>query len=149
MEALLHAKNERAAKEFHMIFSEIFNSTDKGFFRGTEGKVGSFDFNKFIANKLDLILTNGMAYKYIPFFGSQAKIQLNMDAQIFNVKPGELTRWYVINAGPRGDVAFNFAGGWLMMVPVVILVPISMKITSLINFQRIMKFPYHLDLEML
>ena len=58
-----------------------------------------------------MILTNGMAYKYMPFFGDQAKIQLNMDAQKFNVRPGELTRWYVINAGPRGNVAFNFAGG--------------------------------------
>jgi nitrite reductase (NO-forming) len=108
---IVHPKNEKAAKEFHMIFSEVFNSADKGFFRGTDGSVGSFDFSKFIANKPDLILTNGMAYKYIPFFGSHAKIQLNMNAQILEVTPGELTRWYVINAGPRGYVAFNFAGG--------------------------------------
>jgi nitrite reductase (NO-forming) len=108
---IVHPNNEKPAKEFHMIFSEVFNSADKGFFKGTEGKIGSFDFNKFIANRPDLILTNGMAYKYMPFLGDQAKIQLNMNAQIFNVKPGELTRWYVINAGPRGDVAFNFAGG--------------------------------------
>ena len=108
---IVHPKNEKAAKEFHMIFSEIFNSADKGFFRGSAGKIGSFDFSKFIANKPDLILTNGMAYKYMPFFGDQSKIQLNMNAQILNVKPGELTRWYVINAGPRGNVAFNFAGG--------------------------------------
>lgn len=47
----------------------------------------------------------------MPFFGDRSKIQLNADAQIFNVEPGELTRWYVINAGPRGNVAFNFAGG--------------------------------------
>ena len=94
-----------------MIFSEVFNSADKGFFRGTEGNIGSFDFSKFIANKPDLILTNGMAYKYVPFFGDQSKVQLNMNAQILKVKPGELTRWYVINAGPRGNVAFNFAGG--------------------------------------
>jgi nitrite reductase (NO-forming) len=108
---IVHPNNEKPAKEFHMIFSEVFNSADKGFFKGTEGKIGSFDFNKFIANRPDLILTNGMAYKYMPFFGDQAKIQLNMNAQIFTVKPGELTRWYVVNAGPRGDVAFNFAGG--------------------------------------
>jgi nitrite reductase (NO-forming) len=108
---IVHPKNEKAAKEFHMIFSEVFNSADKGFFRGTESNIGSFDFNKFIANKPDLILTNGMAYKYMPFFGNQSKIQLNMNAQILKVTPGELTRWYVINAGPRGYVAFNFAGG--------------------------------------
>jgi nitrite reductase (NO-forming) len=117
---IVHPKNENAAKEFHMIFGEVFNSADKGFFRGAGGKIGSFDFNKFIANKPDLILTNGMAYKYIPFFGSHAKIQLNMDAQIFNVRPGELTRWYVINAGPRGNVAFNFAGGLINENPISI-----------------------------
>ncbi len=115
---IVHPKNEKAAREFHMIFSEIFNSADKGLFRGTEGKIGSFDFNKFIANKPDLILTNGMAYKYVPFFGDQAKIQLNTNAQIFNVRPGELTRWYVINAGPRGNVAFNFAGGLINENPI-------------------------------
>lgn len=115
---IVHPKNEKPAKEFHMIFSEVFNSADKGYFIGTEGKIGSFDFNKFIANKPDLILTNGMAYKYMPFFGDQAKIQLNMDAQKFNVRPGELTRWYVINAGPRGNVAFNFAGGLINENPI-------------------------------
>ena len=108
---IVHPKNEKPAKEFHMIFSEIYNSADKGFFRGTEGKIGSFDFNKFIANKPDLILTNGMAYKYIPFFGGQTKLLINNNTEEFKVKPGELTRWYVINAGPRGNVAFNFAGG--------------------------------------
>lgn len=108
---IVHPNNEKPAKEFHMIFSEVFNSADKGFFKGAEGKTGSFDFDKFVANRPDLILTNGMAYRYMPFFGDQAKIHLNMNAAIFYAKPGELTRWYVINAGPRGDVAFNFAGG--------------------------------------
>ena len=28
--------------------------------------------------------------------------------QYFNVKPGELTRWYIVNAGPNDDVAFHF-----------------------------------------
>ena len=41
----------------------------------------------------------------------RARISLNVNAQIFKVEPGELTRWYVINAGPRGYIAFNFAGG--------------------------------------
>jgi nitrite reductase (NO-forming) len=114
---IVHPKNEVVAKEFRIIFSEIFNSADNGIFKGTSGKIGSFDFNKFLDNKPDLILTNGMAYKYIPFFGDKAKIQLNPNAQIFKVKPGELTRWYVINAGPRGNVAFNFAGGLINEKP--------------------------------
>lgn len=114
---VVHPKNEKTAKEFHMIFSEIFNSADSGMFKGSGGRIGSFDFSKFIANKPDLILTNGMAYKYMPFFGDRSKIQLNADAQIFEVEPGELTRWYVINAGPRGNVAFNFAGGLINEKP--------------------------------
>ncbi|HEY6882538.1 MAG TPA: nitrite reductase, partial [Nitrososphaeraceae archaeon] len=74
---------------------------------------GSFDVNKFIANKPDLILTNGMAYKYMPFFVSENRIILNNDAELFKVKPGELTRWYIVNAGPRGYIAFNFASGMI------------------------------------
>jgi hypothetical protein len=27
------------------------------------------------------------------------------------VKPGELTRWYIVNAGPRDYLSFNFAAG--------------------------------------
>jgi hypothetical protein len=72
--------------------------------------------NKFITNKPDLILTNGMAYKYISFFGSETKIILNTNAEIFKVKPGELTRWYIVNAGPRGYLAFNFASGMINSV---------------------------------
>ena len=64
--------------------------------------IGSFDMSKFIANKPDLILTNGMAYKYMPFIGTETKMILNEDAGVFKVRPGELTRWYVVNAGPRG-----------------------------------------------
>ena len=67
--------------------------------------------SKFIANKPDLILTNGMAYKYIPFIGTQTKMILNEDAEVFKVKPGELTRWYIVNAGPRGHLSFNIVGG--------------------------------------
>jgi FtsP/CotA-like multicopper oxidase with cupredoxin domain len=114
---VVHPKNEKTAKEYHMIFSEIFNSADSGMFKGTGGRIGSFDFDKFISNKPDLILTNGMAYKYMPFFGDRSKIQLNPEAQVFNVESGELTRWYVINAGPRGNVAFNFAGGLINEKP--------------------------------
>ena len=64
--------------------------------------------SKFIANKPDLILTNGMAYKYMPFIGAETKLMLNEDAEVFKVKPGELTRWYIVNAGPRGYLSFSF-----------------------------------------
>jgi plastocyanin len=56
-------------------------------------------------------MTNGMAHKYVPAIGSFAKIDLNPNAEVFQVKPGELTRWYVINGGPNDGVAFHFISG--------------------------------------
>jgi nitrite reductase (NO-forming) len=107
---IVHSVNEVPAKEFYMVFSEIYNTADKGLFIGTNGKVGSFDIAKFVNDQPDLVLTNGMAFKYIPSLGSVAKIALNANASVFKVKPGELTRWYIVNAGPRNSVAFNFVG---------------------------------------
>jgi nitrite reductase (NO-forming) len=145
---IVHPKNEKPAKEFYMVFGEIYNTIDKGLFSGTnrsshatsnsnvtnstasdrlssttttggtpQQEIGSFDMSKFIANKPDLILTNGMAYKYIPFIGTQTKMILNEDAEVFKVKPGELTRWYIVNAGPRGHLSFNFVGGMIISDP--------------------------------
>jgi hypothetical protein len=79
-------------------------------------EIGSFDMNKFLANKPDLILTNGMAYKYMPFLGTISKILLNKNAEVFKVKPGELTRWYLVNAGPRGYLSFNFASDMISTI---------------------------------
>jgi nitrite reductase (NO-forming) len=68
---VVHSKDERkAAKEFYLVFGEIYNNADKGLFNDitqTNTTIGSFDMAKFVANKPDLILTNGMAYKYIPY----------------------------------------------------------------------------------
>jgi nitrite reductase (NO-forming) len=77
---------------------------------------GSFDLQKFVERKPDLVLTNGMAYKYIPWIGADSKIILNKNAQSFHVKVGELTRWYIFNAGPRNAIAFNFGAGMLHTV---------------------------------
>ncbi|HEU4445074.1 MAG TPA: multicopper oxidase domain-containing protein [Nitrososphaeraceae archaeon] len=145
---IVHPKNEKPAKEFYMVFGEIYNTADKGLFSGTnrnpnaisnsnatnntalerkssnteageiqQQEIGSFDMSKFIANKPDLILTNGKAYKYIPFIGTQTKMILNNNAEVFKVKPGELTRWYIVNAGPRGHLSFNIVGGMLTTDP--------------------------------
>ncbi len=125
---IVHPKNERPmAKEFYMVFGEIYSTgIDSGLFTNTSNmsataasvkkEIGSFDMNKFIANKPDLILTNGMAYKYIPFFGTISKILLNKNAEVFKVKPGELTRWYIVNAGPRGHISFNFASDMIRTI---------------------------------
>jgi hypothetical protein len=102
-----------AAKEFYVTFSEIYNNADKGLFKGTNGTIGSFDLGKFLEAKPDLILTNGMAYKYIPWIGLVSRIPLNNDAEIFHVKPNELIRWYIVNVGPRKSVEFNFAAAMI------------------------------------
>ena len=113
---IVHSKREQPAKEFFISFNEVYNTRDRGFFEGTNNTVGTFDMNKFLNNDPDLILTNGMAYKYFPFIGTIAKISINKNAEMFNVKVGELVRWYIINAGPRDEITFNFAGGMINKV---------------------------------
>ena len=110
---VVHPTNEEPAKEFYMVFSELYNSADKGPFVGTNGTAGSFDIGKFITNNADLVLTNGMSHKYVPAVGEVNKLELNKDAEIFKVKPGELTRWYVVNPGPNDGVSFHFISGIL------------------------------------
>jgi nitrite reductase (NO-forming) len=108
---IVHPTNEQPAKEFYMVFGENYNNADQGVFKGTNGKTGSFDIVKFINNQPDLVLTNGMAFKYVPAVGQIVKLQLNKNATVFKVKPGELTRWFVVNAGPNQFVSFHFIGG--------------------------------------
>jgi hypothetical protein len=52
-----------------------------------------------------------MAFKYVPAIGQVVKLELNKNAEVFKVKPGELTRWYVFAAGPNQGVSFHFIGG--------------------------------------
>jgi nitrite reductase (NO-forming) len=108
---VVHPKNEAKAKEFYIVFSEIYNNVDKGPFVGTNGTTGSFDLNKLWTDQPDLVLTNGMSFKYVPAIGETTKLVLNKDAEIFKVKPGELTRWYMVNAGPNDGVSFHFISG--------------------------------------
>jgi nitrite reductase (NO-forming) len=110
---VVHPQNEEPAKEFYLSFGEIFNTADKGLFVGSEGKTGTFDLTKFATDQPDLVLTNGMAHKYAPGVGETAKIVLNENPEIFKVKPGELTRWYVLNPGPNGGVSFHFISGMI------------------------------------
>ena len=110
---VVHPKTEAKAKEFYVVFSELYNNADKGPFVGTNGTAGSFDIGKFISKNPDLVMTNGMAHKYVPAIGQVNKLELNKNAELFKVKPGELTRWYIINAGPNDGVSFHFIGGML------------------------------------
>src|SRR5215204_3168217 len=108
---VVHRKNEKPAKEFYLAFGELYNTADKGLFVGTNGTTGTFDLTKFATQMPDLILTNGMAHKYVPGIGETSKIVLNENPEIFKVKPGELTRWYVLSPGPNEGVSFHFISG--------------------------------------
>ncbi|MEO9321131.1 MAG: multicopper oxidase domain-containing protein [Nitrososphaera sp.] len=110
---VVHPRYEKPAKEFYMVFSDLYNTADQGLFKGTNGVVGSFDVGKLVNEQPDLILTNGMAHKYVPSIGTVSKITLNKNATVFKVKPGELTRWYVVNPGTDSYVAFHFIAGQL------------------------------------
>ena len=122
---IVHPTKEKPAKEFYVVFGEIYNSEDGGPFVGDNSTdtAGSFDIGKFITNQPDLVLTNGMSHKYVPQVGEVAKLPLNpplleeMNAgnltNFFKVKPGELTRWYIVAAGPNDGVSFHFISGMI------------------------------------
>ena len=82
---VVHPTNEAPAKEFYITFSELYNTADQGPFKGANA-TGSFDLVKFIKNQPDLVLTNGMAHKYVPSVGTVAKLDLNPNATIFQSK---------------------------------------------------------------
>src|SRR5215207_6410739 len=107
---VVHPQNEQPAKEFYVFFGEIYSNNVQGLFTAANG-TGTLDLNKFLARNPDLVLTNGMAHKYVPTIGAFSKIDLNPNAEVFQVQPGELTRWYIVNGGPSNDVAFHFISG--------------------------------------
>lgn len=107
---VVHPQNEKPAKEFYVVFGEIYSTNVDGVFTAANG-TGSFDVGQFLGGNPDIVMTNGMAHKYVPAIGAVAQIPLNPDAEVFMVKPGELTRWYIVNAGPNDYVAFHFISG--------------------------------------
>src|ERR671914_2778692 len=109
---VVHPQNERPAKEFYVVFGEMYTNNVQGLFTPANG-TGTLDLNKFLANNPDIIMTNGMAHKYVPEIGAFSKIPLNPNAEIFQVQPGELTRWFVFAPGPNQGVAFHFISGIL------------------------------------
>jgi nitrite reductase (NO-forming) len=111
---VVHPKNERPAKEFYLVFGEIYNTKDGGPFVGSNGTTGSFDIGKLWNDSPDLILTNGEAFRYACFFTApRSVLDRCWGAEYFEVKPGELTRWYIVNPGPNDYVAFNFIEGMI------------------------------------
>jgi hypothetical protein len=107
---VVHPQNEKPAKEFYVVFGEIYSSTVDGLFTPANG-TGTFDVAQFLEGNPDIVMTNGMAHKYVPAIGSFVQIELNPNAEVFQVQPGELTRWYIFSAGPNDGVAFHFISG--------------------------------------
>jgi nitrite reductase (NO-forming) len=107
---VVHPQNEQPAKEFYVVFGEIYSSTVDGLFTPANG-TGTFDVAQFLEGNPDIVMTNGMAHKYVPAIGSFVQIELNPNAEVFQVQPGELTRWYIFSAGPNDGVAFHFISG--------------------------------------
>ncbi|MGI0028501.1 MAG: multicopper oxidase domain-containing protein [Nitrososphaera sp.] len=115
---VVHPHNEKPAKEFYVAFNQIYTTNT-----ANSTVAGSFDFTKFMAKNPDLVLTNGMAHKYVPAIGGVSQLVLNKPLadelaagnleNFFVVKPGELTRWYIVNAGPNDGIAFHFIGAVL------------------------------------
>ncbi len=107
---IVHPQNEEPAKEFYVVFGEIYSNNVEGVFVASNG-TGTFDVGQFLTGNPDIVLTNGMAHKYVPALGAVSQLPLNSNAEIFKVKPGELTRWYIVNAGPNDGVSFHFISG--------------------------------------
>ena len=105
---VVHPENEEPAKEFYVVFGEIYGNSPVF---TTANATGTFNVTKFLDRNPDIVMTNGMAHKYVPALGSFQQIPINPDAEVFQVKPGELTRWYIVNGGPADDVAFHFISG--------------------------------------
>src|ERR671914_660349 len=105
-------EKERTAEGFYLSFCGKYSNNVQGVFMPANG-TGTLDLNKFLAGNPDIVMTNGMAHKYVPEIGAFSTIQLNPDAEVFQVQPGELTRWYIVNAGPNDVVAFHFISGIL------------------------------------
>ncbi|HXG07849.1 MAG TPA: multicopper oxidase domain-containing protein [Nitrososphaera sp.] len=109
---VVHPPNEEPAKEFYVVFGEIYSNNVEGVFVAANG-TGTFDVGQFLTGNPDIVMTNGMAHKYVPALGNVAQLPLNPEAEIFKVRPGEPTRWYIVNAGPNDGVAFHFISGMI------------------------------------
>jgi len=108
---IVHPENEKPAKEFYMVYGDMYYTGGGNTTGGGNASETHFDMNAFMAGNNNLEVTNGMAFKYTPAVGAIAKLDLNKDAQPLMVKPGELTRWYVVNGGPNQFLAFHFISG--------------------------------------
>ena len=67
---VVHPKVEKPAKEFYMVFGEIYpNSSNPG-----KTQAASFDLTRLKADNPEYILTNGMAFKYVIKIGTYTPV---------------------------------------------------------------------------
>ncbi len=107
---IVHSPYEKPAKEFYVAFGDMYFASG-----GNSTGAKSFDMTSFLSGNNALEVTNGMAFKYTPGIGKLSPLSLNKDAKPLMVKPGELTRWYIINAGPDKFLAFHFISGQIQV----------------------------------
>jgi nitrite reductase (NO-forming) len=91
-----------------MVFGEIYPNAIS-----PPPAIASFDLARLKADNPEWILTNGMMWKHLGPIGKAPDpvVIPTPGAKVFKVKPGELTRWYIVNGGPNDDVAFHFISG--------------------------------------
>ena len=65
---VVHPQNEQPAKEFYVVFGEIYSNVD-GVFTPANG-TGTFDVAQFLTGNPDIVMTNGMAHKCVPAIGA-------------------------------------------------------------------------------
>jgi nitrite reductase (NO-forming) len=120
---VVHPLSEKPAKEFYMVFGQLFTDNTHGIGNQTDNRLGEFSLPKFINDQPDVIMTNGGGFKYVPSIGTgpmckglglnvseDCTLPLNKTATPFKVYPNNLTRWYIFNAGPNDGVSFHFIG---------------------------------------
>ena len=78
---VVHPQNEQPAKEFYVVFGEIYSTNVDGVFTPANG-TGTFDVAQFLTGNPDIVMTNG-AHKCVPAIGAHVQIELNPDAEVF------------------------------------------------------------------
>ena len=70
---VVHPKVEKPAKEFYMVFGEIYHKIDNP----GRTQAASFSLARLKADNPEYILTNGMAFKYVIQIGTDAAVVVN------------------------------------------------------------------------
>jgi len=114
-------KKEAPAVEYSVMFADMYLDVDEGIGTFTPAIFGGI----FLDDHKTLEVTNGQAFNYAPFIGSDwmddehAPLTLNaidLEAEDVGGVPilapvDEITRWYITNPGPNEFLAWHFIAG--------------------------------------